>query len=252
MTEPYLSLLAQIVDQLEPLQVGDVYGSLTLVAMDGVGLGQQVSYVYQITNTSDVDLAGVTVEDDVLGTVPGSPVDIQTGDSVTLVATAFVDSTTTNTVTAAGQTEGATCQATASTTVTVEPPPPAPFMCDKHIDELTMIWDGTQGIRVIAYKGPVGGEVLADINNITAGDEVTVTGFAGSPNDVTWQIFDNATGSPVGQSTFHVSCSDSEMNSPEDCGKRQGNGKNDDPTLINDWILEGMIDDIATLDCSDP
>ena len=39
------------------------------------------------------------------------------------------------------------------------------------------------------------------------------------------------------------------MNGPEDCGQPQGNGKGDDPVLLNDWLFEGMSGDL-TLDCT--
>lgn len=123
------------------------------------------------------------------------------------------------------------------------------FDCSKPIDELTMIWDGVQTIGVKAWKGSVGSTLLADIGNIIPGEEVTVSGHAGSPNDVTWEIFSNGTTNKIGESIFHVSCSDGEMNGAEDCGKHQGNGKDNDAGLINDWLFEGMVDSDETLDC---
>jgi len=40
------------------------------------------------------------------------------------------------------------------------------------------------------------------------------------------------------------------MNGSEDCGKELGDGKNDDPGLINDWKLEGIKGDDGELQCS--
>jgi hypothetical protein len=93
------------------------------------------------------------------------------------------------------------------------------------------------------------------------GDEVTFT-TDGSTNDT----IVNISGAVSGQSTFHVSCSDEDMDgdtstnknqqqvSPigRDCGKFQGHGKGS--TGINDWLLEGFVDKSnAVLDCtSDP
>ena len=87
-------------------------------------------------------------------------------------------------------------------TCLVPPPPPAPFVCSdaKPIDELTMIWAGTQSIRIKAWKGNVGSTLRADIDNIAPGAEVTVTGFAGSPNDVIWEIFAAGTDTKLGES----------------------------------------------------
>jgi hypothetical protein len=86
----------------------------------------------------------------------------------------------------------------------------------------------------------VGRTLLRDISLISNGQEVTVSGYAGSPNDVIWEIFDAGTNSKIGESKFHLSCSDQEMDGPEDCGTAQGNGKNNDAGLIKDLLLEGM------------
>ncbi len=132
----------------------------------------------------------------------------------------------------------------------ITPPPPPDRACNKPIDELTMIWDGSVPIRVIAWKGAVNSTQLADIDNIQVGDEVSIAGFAGSPNDVFWEIFDAGTSDKIGESSFHLSCSDQEMNGPEDCGLRQGNGKSNNPDLINDWIFEGFVDVNGAIDCT--
>ena len=91
---------------------------------------------------------------------------------------------------------------------------------------------------------------MADIDNITPGDEVAIAGFAGSPNDVYWEIFDAGTGVKLGESKFHLSCSDSDMNGVEDCGKNQGDGKSNELGLINDWLLERIKDEGGALDCT--
>ncbi len=130
------------------------------------------------------------------------------------------------------------------------PATPGAFDCNRPIDELRMIWDGTQKIRIKAYKGDTSAALLADIDGIQIGDEVSVSGYAGSPNDVIWEIFVAGTSTKIGESMFHLSCSDNEMNGPEDCGNREGNGKRNDAGLINDWLLEGMVDATDTLDCT--
>jgi len=84
------------------------------------------------------------------------------------------------------------------------------------------------------------------------GDEVTVSGYAGSPNDVTWEIFDQTSGNKLGESEFHLSCSDDDMNGEEDCGKPEGDGKSNDAGLINAWLLEGMEDALGSFDCTPP
>lgn len=124
------------------------------------------------------------------------------------------------------------------------------FDCSKPIDALTMIWDGASAVRTKAWKGAVGSTLLADIDDIQIGQEVTVTGFAGSPNDVTWELFVPGTLTKTGESQFHLSCSDSEMDGADDCGRREGNGKSNDASLVNDWLFEGMVDSDETLDCT--
>ena len=34
------------------------------------------------------------------------------------------------------------------------------------------------------------------------------------------------------------------MNGVEDCDKRLGDGKNDDPAVVNDWLFHGMTGDL--------
>jgi hypothetical protein len=98
-----------------------------------------------------------------------------------------------------------------------------------------MIWSGPSGVRV---EGD-GGEVF---NNVQNGQEITFS----TPSKDT---FLDISGPAGGSSKFHVSCSDPQMNGPEDCGSAQGNGKNDDGGLLNLWILEGISGD-ETLDCT--
>ena len=40
------------------------------------------------------------------------------------------------------------------------------------------------------------------------------------------------------------------MNGLEDCGRAEGDGKMDDPSLINDWTLEAIIGSGSSLDCT--
>ena len=93
---------------------------------------------------------------------------------------------------------------------------------------------------MVAYDGDVGGTVLATIDNVMTDDVVTVSGMGGSPKDQRWETFaaGDCDGTSLGVSVFHISCSDKDMNGVEDCGKNQGNGKSDDPLLINDWLLD--------------
>jgi hypothetical protein len=112
-----------------------------------------------------------------------------------------------------------------------------------------MEWAGTQNVCVVAWDGDVGGDYLFTRNNVAPTDIVTATGLGGSPNNQQWQIFEPGCTTLLGVSEFHISCSDSDMNGVEDCGKNQGDGKDDDPALVNDWLLEGMNGDLE-LDCT--
>jgi hypothetical protein len=222
-----------------------------------VGLGGQVEYQYKVTSVSPPnteDVVNVTVVDDVYGTIVSGET-LAPGESKTFFTTKTLIGTTTNeaTVTGDSASDGA-CQTADpdEVTVTVTQPPPGFFDCSdaKPIDELSMEWAGTQDVCVVAYDGDVGAAVLAVFNPVTPGDMITVSGMSGSPNNQQWRIFADACfGTTLGISEFHISCSDSNMNGVEDCGKNQGDGKDDEPALLNDWLLEGMKGD-ATLACT--
>ena len=111
------------------------------------------------------------------------------------------------------------------------------------------IWSGTDSVEVEAFKGDSDDQSLGS-QVVGAGAEISFSGFAGSPNDVYWYIYDAESGNFLGESTFHLSCSDENMNGPEDCGKLQGNGKDDTSSLINQWQLEGIVDGGGTLNCT--
>ncbi|MBW1998255.1 MAG: hypothetical protein JRJ29_09865, partial [Deltaproteobacteria bacterium] len=218
-----------------------------------ISLGGQVEHQYTITNPGGTAVNITSVLDDKLGELADGGFSLDPGESTTIFKTATIFADTTNAVTVTAEVPGGVevCSADDSVTVTVVEPPPGPFVCKdaKPIDKLTMIWNGTQSIRIKAWKGNVGSTLLADMDNIAQGAEVTVSGFAGSPNDVIWEIFAAGTDNKLGESTFHLSCSDGNMNGPEDCGKPQGDGK-DKAGFINDWLFEGMAGSGLSLDCT--
>ena len=63
--------------------------------------GEDVTYEYTVTNTGDVPLFGITLEDDVLGSV-GAVATLEPGESADFNATDFIAEDTTNTVLATG------------------------------------------------------------------------------------------------------------------------------------------------------
>jgi len=137
----------------------------------------------------------------------------------------------------------------------VAPPAPGPFDCDGKVDALKMVWNGTDTLQsVTAYRGDVGAETLPaiiseEVINNQIRQVVTVSGYQPSTNDVIW---DWVSVTDFGQSKFHLSCSDNEMNGPEHCGKAQGNGKNnEDDKYDNVWLLDGLETDKGfVLDCT--
>jgi hypothetical protein len=150
------------------------------------------------------------------------------------------------------------------------PQTPAPFVCSnaKPIHSLTMQWepgsstdptrwvltDPGQVIDIKAWNGTPGSTLVATLTDIKPGDTITATGFSGSVLNVYWEIFAAGTGfgSKLGNSAFHISCSDVDMNTSDDCGKLEGDLKvtSGFTSLINDWRFEGMAGDNAALVCS--
>jgi hypothetical protein len=105
--------------------------------------------------------------------------------------------------------------------------------CQGKLQQFSLVWEGPGPISIDAVDmGTVSGT-----GPVNVGDSVTFFGPY-SINDVVV----NVSGAVNGQSTFHVSCSDVDFNSDDDCGKLNGNGKNNDSSFLNLWRLEGFID----------
>jgi uncharacterized repeat protein (TIGR01451 family) len=142
---------------------------------------------------------------------------------------------------------------------------PQPYVCTKPIQELSMTWQGgaapfDQPIYISAKVKSTGATVT--LGPIAIGDTAVVNGYDGSlGNDVFWNIYsDAALTNQIGQSTFHLSCSDDNMDGPEDCGKTEGNAKESigclpagtNASCVNLWTFEGMSGAGKTLDCANP
>jgi hypothetical protein len=131
-----------------------------------------------------------------------------------------------------------------------------PFVCSKPIDALSMKWNGqgvnNQPIDIVAHKGTRTAPVIANINNIAVGATIMVSGMGGTPNDQVWEIFKaglpHTAANKLGESDFHISCSDRDMDGAEDCGKAEGDGKGLSG-FINEWIFRGMVDSDQILTC---
>jgi cysteine-rich repeat protein len=118
--------------------------------------------------------------------------------------------------------------------------PPRVSCTEIHdITALTLVWDGLGGINIVSEVGQV-------INGVDNGDVIVLdTPRRQTGNDV--EIF--LSGAVTGQSQFHISCSDQDMDGSEDCGKRLGDGKTNDSSFINDWLLDGMTGEQGAFTC---
>jgi hypothetical protein len=209
-----------------------------------ITLGCEIEYQYAVTNPNATAVENVQIDDDKAGLI-ADDVTLAPGETQIFFKERVLQKTTTNQAIVTGDlVGGGQCEAAEdSVTVTVTLPPDGPFNCKdaKPIDELTMEWAGAGDIRIRAWKGfPNDGALLADIDDISPGDLVSVSGMGGSPNTQAWEIFLAGTLTKIGESQFHISCSDGNMNGVEDCGTNQGDGKSDSFLLNNDWLFQGM------------
>jgi len=238
----------------KPLSLGDRFGSFVVFGMDReeegpISLGGNVQYQYTVTNPNESTVDNVAVSDDQLGAI-ASGVSIPAGQSQTFIKTATLYGTTTNVATATGDVDGAFCApGTDQVTVGVLAPPPGSFYCSAPISELTLIWDGTQTVDVKVWSGAPNTSTLLDIfEDVAPGDAITSSGLG--PSTPTYEIF-HSSGSPkLGTSKFDLSCGDKSMNSLEDCGKANGDLAYNSTTLMNTWLLEGMVDSDEELACT--
>jgi len=239
----------------KPLSLGDRFGSFVVFGMDRkedgpITLGGEIQYQYTVTNPNTAQVDNIVVDDDELGEIV-SGVSLGAGASATFTRNATLYGTTTNVATANGDINGDVCDpGMDSLTVDVLVPPQGSFSCScwQSMSEVTLIWDGTQTVDVTVWDGPVGSTVLATLDDVAPGDEISVAGF--SSGNSTWEIFDSTGATKLGESIFKLNCWDRAMNGVEDCGKHQGDGKYNDPQYMNDWILEGMADDDESLVCT--
>ncbi len=126
--------------------------------------------------------------------------------------------------------------------------------CKGKIQQFTMIWPGPGDIKISGITNDAPGGV------VSPGQKVTFKG----PFSVNDQYL-NITGAVTGRSTFHVSCSDADMDGrtstnlsqqqlpgkAQDCGKFEGDGKALSGTWINAWLLDGLVDaEGKVLNCS--
>ncbi|MFQ5495870.1 MAG: hypothetical protein ACE5EX_10870, partial [Phycisphaerae bacterium] len=128
-------------DQGKPLNLGDTFGALQVFSVDSTlgvssSLGVDVEYRYRVSNIGTTTVDSVSLLDDQIGVVPGSPVGPLPpppgpGDIINLsTIVPDIDVTTTNTVTATGFIGANQCDvAVASATVTINQPPDPGDIC---------------------------------------------------------------------------------------------------------------------------
>jgi hypothetical protein len=150
-----------------------------------------------------------------------------------------------NTVQVSANAVGSAEVCTASDSVKVKRIEPViPVSCSdiKDLTALTMVWNGPSGVTVTTAAGEV-------FENVQNGNQIT---FQASKAVMGNDFAITLSGAVNGQSEFHLSCSDDDMDGSDDCGKDQGNGKGDDSSLINDWLLDGMIGEKGDFACGLP
>ena len=140
---------------------------------------------------------------------------------------------------------GASCSASDSVLVKrIEPVIPVSCNDIKDITAVSLIWDGTEPVDIVMESGET-------FLNVLPGNRITFQ-EANTGNDVEMTIYAAGTSTVIGMSEFHVSCSDDAMDGTDDCGKNQGNGKDDDAGLVNDWLLDGMTGEKGSFACGLP
>jgi hypothetical protein len=136
------------------------------------------------------------------------------------------------------------------------PPPGLPGKCKGKIKEFTMKWTGPDTIVLSNFDGIA---VKSPGDNTVGPDEEVTFIRTLDQNDVFVDV------SGLGQSSWHLSCSDDDMDADtntnqeqdqvsippgQDCFKFQGNNK-DKAGFVNLWTLEGLVDaEDKVLDCT--
>jgi len=222
--------------------------------------GADVRFGFKVITNSTEPLNIVITDDNLDISKP-----ILLNDTYEFVHEAFVfpgaDDTYSNTVdvTAVGSLNASlTCSASDSVEVK-RIKPVIPVKCEeiKKITGLSLIWDGADAVDIEMSDTRVS---PSRFENVMPGDTITFTfdqADTGNNLEMTIRVHDGEIdnvfgGTELGMSEFHVSCSDSEMNGTEDCGTRQGDGRDDDPALLNDWLLDGMAGENGSFICKPP
>jgi hypothetical protein len=126
-------------DCSQPVKLGDVYGGLKVVGLISkdagtATLGVSVTYTYEIANNGPIALTNVTVIDDMVGEVPGSPIAVLGPHQTNiLMVNVLISDPVTNTVSVCGYIGSALCCATGMASV-VRPPNVCPCVLGYPFD----------------------------------------------------------------------------------------------------------------------
>ncbi len=207
---------------------------------------------YTLTNTGTTSIQDAAVFDDLNGMVTSAPIGtLVPGASVMIELAPWVHGSVENYAGASGVVAGSTCEV--ADIVQIEVPHVVHDIdCHGQLEQLSLIWDGTETIDVVAHDGKNDhDQVMFQLQNIAIGQEITMTALGDAKKDIMLELFAAGTDYKLGESKFHLSCSDKDMDGMEDCGTRQGDGKDDcsGNDCTNDWLLEGIVDDDESLDC---
>ena len=204
----------------QPLNLGDQFGALQVFGLDtteggSASLGAEVEYRYVVTNPNDSQVDGLSVDDDLLGSI-ASGVSLPAGASATFTTTALIEEETTNVATATGFVAGQECTpGIAEATITVQAPPEEPQICTKKIAAVLLQYTGPDvsgaTVRFTAksfYNEPVvyTGVDLTNGTVLSMGSEngFSIDGTAHGESDLgskTWVSIDGVT------EAIHTSCS---------------------------------------------
>lgn len=232
--------------------------------------GSPVTWTYRVSNDGALDLTDIELVDDVLGPI-SCPASRLPADSPVMICTAQGSAETLAFGPAhvvSGQCNGVADQPIYRNRVTataldafenpvsaaavshycnelptplcdisleltcVEPTPVAGDFdkCAGKLQQFTLRWPADQGPLSLT-----GGLSSDDVDGLIEPGQLVTFFNPNEENDV-FVLSDQ------GSSKFHLSCSDEDMNDPGDCGKPQGDGKNDDPGHLDHWILAGFLD----------
>lgn len=204
----------------QPLNLGDVYGGLTLVGADGQRMDSQVTLTYEVFNSGN-DLSNVNITDDIFGSVAG-PFLLLTDQRQTFVRQTTIEQSISNTAVAQGTlANGVMCMDSSTVDLTVQQAPAGNSCADSKPTALTFEYtgescsasnngqgnkfdcSGTPGsdpAQVVITKDA--SKISVDPNSVSVGDTFTISRTDGKK-------FGSETKMNVGNQSLniHTSCS---------------------------------------------